>query len=148
MKEATRKRPDFSKLKLNKWTRTKGKEAFEPNFKITCSHCGGEMVLRNSECVLKRCNSVGRAQVEPVVSMMYKCRPCAHVSWFYLGYPYVDNNYWNEIMKRRDNHPLYVPPKSLWSDDAKIQQRLKDLGYWGGDVDYSEKTELEEDDVD
>lgn len=148
MNEASKKQPDTLKsIKIVKWVRTHDKKALEANFDVICPHCGEKMLLRNSECILKRSNDVGRAQVEPLVSMMYKCRPCAWVTWFYVGYPYVDNDYWNEVMKLRDNHPLYVP-KNLWSKEAIIQKRLKDTGYWGGDIDYSEKTDLEGDDVD
>jgi len=116
----------------------------EAVFDVICPHCGYKMQLRNSELKLDRINAYGRSKVKPTITMMYKCRPCALVFWFYVESPYVDNDYWNEVMKMRDNHPLYVPPQSKWSDDAILQQRLKDLGYFGGDIDYSEKTEIEE----
>lgn len=39
---------------------------------------------------------------------------------------------------------MWVPPPETWSNDAKVQQRLKDLGYLGGDIKYNEVTDMEE----
>ncbi len=129
--------------RLHKWVRTNDDRGLKVNFKVMCHHCNEEMFLRNSELLHQRKNAFGRAQVTPIMKIMYKCIPCAQVYWFYVGHPFVDNDYWNEVMKWRDNHPLWIPPLSEWSDDAKVQQRLKDLGYLGGDVE-EEVTELEE----
>lgn len=135
-----------SKLhKITKWIRTHDAQGLEPTFEVMCPHCDEKMLLRNSELLYLRKNAHGYAKVEATIKVMYKCRPCAFVMWFYVGSPYVDNDYWKEVMTLRDNHPLWVPPVLKWaSDDAKVQQRLKDIGYWGGDVDYGEKTEMEE----
>jgi len=40
-------------------------------------------------------------------------------------------------------HPLWIPPTETWSEDAKVQQRLKDLGYIGGDIEIEDVTEME-----
>lgn len=140
----------LEKFRFVKWLRTDDKKGFKPNFKVICPNCDGEeMFLRNSELNLVRVNSYGRGKVSPVLQVMYKCIPCAAVMWFHVGPPQgMDSDYWNEILKRRDNHPLYVPPVEEWSEDAKIQQRLKDLGYLGGDVEIEEMTETEENSVD
>lgn len=79
---------------------------------------------------------------------MYKCRPCAMVYWFYIVRPYMDMEYWNKLLEIRDNHPLYVPPVEKWAKDGMILKRLEALGYWGGDLDYGEETEMEEVNVD
>lgn len=130
--------------KIIKWIRTGDKQGIKPTFDVICPHCDSKMLLRNSELLILRTDRRGYSKVCPTLKVMYKCRPCAKVAWFYVDEPYVDNDYWNEVLKLRDNHPLWVPPEKLWSDDAIIRQRLKDIGYWGGDVDYGEKTELEE----
>lgn len=135
---------DKIEYKILKWLRVDGREGFKANFDTKCSQCGSKMFLRNSELMFMNQKGYGNRKVEPVLKVMYKCYPCAVVSWFFIGYPYMDLDYWNELMKRRDNHFLYVPDPKTWSDDAKIQQRLKDLGYLGGDVEYVEETELEE----
>jgi len=102
------------------------------------------MFLRNSELCSVQKNDYGFARVVQIMKVMYKCIPCAQVYWFYVEKPYVDNDYWNEVLKWRNNHPLYVPPTSEWSDDAKVQQRLKDLGYLGGDYAFEDVTEVKE----
>ncbi len=51
--------------------------------------------------------------------------------WFYIEPPYMTEEYWAELLKRRNGFMLYVPTDD-WNDDKIIQQRLKDLGYWGG----------------
>lgn len=127
-----------------KWKRCSGEKGYEANFDVKCHQCDGEMFLRNSELTYINKKGFGNRQVEPILKVMYKCTPCGVVSWFFIGYPYMDMDYWNEIMKRRDNHFLYVPHPKTWSEDALIQQRLKDLGYLGGDIDYKEETDLEE----
>lgn len=132
------------KHKIIKWIRTDDKVGFKANFPIICHHCNKEMFLRNSELTYLNQNWYGNVQASPVLKVMYKCIPCAQVYWFYIERPYIDNDYWNEILKRRDNHFLYVPPPETWSEDARIQQRLKDLGYLGGEIDYKEETEVEE----
>jgi hypothetical protein len=137
--------------KILKWIKCEGKEGFKANFPVVCdqgcmnpNETPEEMFLRNSELTFLNSKGYGQVKVEPILKVMYKCKLCANVKWFFIGYPYMDNDYWNEIMKRRDNHFLYVPDPKTWSDDARIQQRLKDLGYLGGDIEYSEVTEVEE----
>jgi len=132
------------KHSIIKWIRVDGEEGYKANFDVACNQCGTKMFLRNSELTFINKSWYGQIQVEPVLKVMYKCIPCAVVSWFWIGYPYMDVDYWNELLKRRDNHFLYIPPPETWSDDAKVQKRLQALGYLGGDIDYSEKTELEE----
>ena len=135
----------WENLRFVKWVKTDDKKGFKPTFKITCEECGKEMFLRNSELTLDQANSFGRNKVVPILRVMYKCIPCAEVKWFYIGPPQgMDNDYWNELLKRRDNHPLYVPPVEEWSDDIRVQKRLKALGYVGGDIDEYIITELEE----
>lgn len=127
-----------------KWIKTDDKVGFEPNFDIVCHLCNEKMFLRNSELMWLQKNSRGYKRNEPVLKNMYKCEPCAQVYWFYISSPYLDSDYWNELYKRRNEYFLYVPPPEEWSSDAKVQQRLKDLGYLGGDIEYKDETELEE----
>ena len=144
MKTAKKQSSKLKPHKIIKWVRTGDEQGLESTFEVICPHCNIKMLLRNSELLLLRKNAHGRAKVEPTVKVMYKCRPCAFVAWFYVGEPYVDNEYWNKVLALRDNHPLWVPPETLWSEDAIIQKRLKAIGYWGGDIDYGERTEIEE----
>ena len=133
----------FSKPR-DKWVRTHDLWGVKATFKVICPHCNEEMFVRTSELTMPRRNFIGRVQVKPTVTVMYKCIPCAVVFWFYVDEPYVDNDYWNEILKTRGNHPLWVPPPESWSEDAKVQKRLKALGYLGGDYEFEEVTEVED----
>ena len=130
--------------RLTKWVRTNDKVGVKPTFPVICHHCNEKMFFRNSELCSVQKNAYGFVRVVQIIKVMYKCIPCAQVYWFYVEHPYVDNDYWTEVLKWRNNHPLYVPPISEWSDDVKVQRRLKALGYIGGDIDCSETTELEE----
>ena len=141
MKQATNKK---SASRLIKWIRTNNERAFKPTFDVMCPHCDEKMFLRNSELTYVKKNYYGYTQLEPAVFIQYKCIPCAFVMKFQVGHPYMDSDYWNEVFKWRDNHPLWNPPISEWSDDVKIQERLKALGYIGGSIDYKDETELEE----
>ena len=133
-----------SEHKIIKWIRTDDKAGFKPNFKIICHLCGSEMFLRNSELMFFHQNARGIIKGEPMLKNMYKCEPCAQVYWFYISYPYMDSDYWNELYKRRDEYFMWIPDPKTWSSEARVQQRLKDLGYLGGDIEYQEKTEIEE----
>ena len=127
-----------------KWTRTNNVRGFKANFDVICYHCNEQMFLRNSELLLERENARGIRKIYPTLRVMYKCIPCGQVYWFHIGRPYMDNDYWNAILKWRDNHQLWIPPISEWSEDARVQQRLKDLGYIGGDIEYKDVTDIEE----
>lgn len=116
----------------------------KPNFEVTCPQCGEQMFIRRSELCLPRRNYRGRIQVIPTLEVMFKCLLCAHTMWFLPNKPYIDSDYWNEALKIRNHFPMWVPPPETWSNDAKVQQRLKDLGYLGGDIKYNEVTDMEE----
>ena len=138
-----KQKKEFSKPH-DKWVRTYDMWGLKATFDVICPHCNEKMFVRTSELTLPRRNFLGRVQVKATLTVMYKCIPCALVNWFYVDHPYIDNDYWNEILKIRDNHPLWVPPPETWSEDAKVQQRLKDLGYIGGDYKFEDITEVEE----
>lgn len=129
-----------------KWKRTHDEYGFKANFEVFCDQCGEEekMFVRVSELLLNKRNYCGRVRVEPTLMVMYKCLPCAAVKWFYIGEPYMDNDYWNEILTIRDNHLSWIPPPETWSEDARVHKRLKDLGYVGGDYVTEDVTEIEE----
>lgn len=132
------------KDRLLKWIRTSNAMGFKANFGVICHHCNESMFLRGSELKLETENAIGFRKVCPILRVMYKCISCAQVYWFHVGRPYMDADYWNEVMKWRDMHPYWVPPISEWSEDIKVQQRLKDLGYIGGDIEYKDVTDVEE----
>ena len=128
--------------RLTKWERTNDKYGLKPRFNIICHHCKVPMFLRNSELLHDKLKRYGFVRLEPILSVRYKCIPCAQVYFFVISRPHMDTDYWNEVLKWRDMQPLFIPPMAEWSDDAKIQQKLKDLGYLGGDV-AEELTKIE-----
>ena len=138
-----KQKKESSKI-YNKWIRTNDKWGLKAMFDVICPHCNEKMFVRNSELSLPRNNYVGRIRVKPTLTVMYKCVPCAVVFWFYIDSPYIDLEYWNKVLELRNMHPLWIPPTESWSEDARVQQRLKDLGYLGGDVEYKDVTDIEE----
>ncbi|KKL71341.1 hypothetical protein LCGC14_2095880 [marine sediment metagenome] len=133
-----------SKDRLLKWIRTNDAMGFKANFDVICHHCNEPMFLRGSELKLENENAVGFPKVAMILRVMYKCIPCAQVYWFHVSRPYIDADYWNKVMKWRNMHPMWVPPPETWSEDARVQKRLKDLGYIGGNIEYKDITDIEE----
>lgn len=116
----------------NKWKRVPGKNGFEPTFEILCPFCKIKLTLRTSELLhLKRTDD--ELRVFPGLKIMYKCTSCAAVWYFHVEPPYMTEDYWAELLKRRNGYMFYVPLDD-WNDDKIIQKRLKALGYWGGDT--------------
>ena len=116
----------------NKWKRVSDKKGFEPAFDMLCPFCKVKFTLRTSEMIRTKRSDNGR-RTFPTIKVMYKCISCATAWYFHIEPPYMTEDYWTELIKRRNGYTFYVPLDD-WNDDKIIQKRLKELGYWGGDT--------------
>ena len=90
------------------------------------------MILRYSQITPER--SRYYAMQEPVVEAAYKCPDCGLLARFNISKTVTgrddEDEYIQELVKRRDGVCLYLPPVEEWkSEAADIKKRLESLGY-------------------
>lgn len=123
---------DIRLQKTPKWKRTNTAVGHEPKFNIDCKMCGMPMALRHSTIALDIDDGERNLNQN---QMCYKCPACA---WFIRFFPVDDNDYCKKVIEWRDGSKSFVPTVDDWSNESdKIKQKLIDLGYWGGDVEYN-----------
>ena len=139
------------------WERTNDIQGHKPKFDIICGRCvrsldkHTKMQIRHSvlklsddaqkEIYYKECPpeepwEPNREAFDTEVDLNVMAYKCPHCAWFIRFYVQDDMEYIQEVFKKRNYRPKFIP---LWETDVideeeqkKIGQQLESMGYWGG----------------